>query len=153
MPPSCACRCAPSSQATAFNRCAILTRCDLSRWQGAHAVSSALRLAPTVRRRGHHGPWATAQQARLRRLSSQASMLSERSCPQDPALHPRGCAPRYRRHRCLCHLASRAQESRNAVCPPQAHSEAGSLRLRGPNGARDEFHLAATAQNLRNSQS
>ncbi len=24
------------------------------------------------------------------------------------------------------------------------------LRLRGPNGARDEFHLAATAQNLRN---
>ena len=23
------------------------------------------------------------------------------------------------------------------------------LRLRGPNGARDEFHLAATAQNLR----
>ena len=27
------------------------------------------------------------------------------------------------------------------------------LRLRGPNGARDEFHLAATAQNLRNSPS
>ena len=26
----------------------------------------------------------------------------------------------------------------------------GRLRLRGPNGARDEFHLAATAQNLRN---
>lgn len=25
----------------------------------------------------------------------------------------------------------------------------GRLRLRGPNGARDEFHLAATAQNLR----
>jgi hypothetical protein len=24
------------------------------------------------------------------------------------------------------------------------------LRLRGPQGARDEFHLAATAQNLRN---
>jgi hypothetical protein len=23
------------------------------------------------------------------------------------------------------------------------------LRLRGPNGVRDEFHLAATAQNLR----
>jgi hypothetical protein len=27
------------------------------------------------------------------------------------------------------------------------------LRLRGPNGARDEFHLAATAQNLRKRQS
>jgi hypothetical protein len=27
------------------------------------------------------------------------------------------------------------------------------LRLRGPNGARDEFHLAATAQNLRSSRS
>lgn len=25
----------------------------------------------------------------------------------------------------------------------------GRLRLRGPNGAKDEFHLAATAQNLR----
>ena len=25
----------------------------------------------------------------------------------------------------------------------------GRLRLRGPNGARDEFHLAAAAQNLR----
>jgi Transposase DDE domain len=25
----------------------------------------------------------------------------------------------------------------------------GRPRLRGPNGARDEFHLAATAQNLR----
>jgi hypothetical protein len=25
----------------------------------------------------------------------------------------------------------------------------GRLRLRGPNGARDEFHLAAIAQNLR----
>ena len=27
--------------------------------------------------------------------------------------------------------------------------EVDRLRLRGPNGARDEFHLAATAQNLR----
>jgi hypothetical protein len=27
------------------------------------------------------------------------------------------------------------------------------LRLRGPNGARDEFHLAATAQNSGSSQS
>lgn len=25
----------------------------------------------------------------------------------------------------------------------------GRLRLRGPNGAKDEFHLATTAQNLR----
>ena len=29
------------------------------------------------------------------------------------------------------------------------NSYLGRLRLRGPNGARDEFHLAATAQNLR----
>ena len=28
-------------------------------------------------------------------------------------------------------------------------SKLDRLRLRGPNGARDEFHLAATAQNLR----
>jgi hypothetical protein len=29
------------------------------------------------------------------------------------------------------------------------HEGDGRLRLRGPNGARDEFHLVATAQNLR----
>jgi transposase len=43
----------------------------------------------------------------------------------------------------------RAEEGRDALRPPQAHPEARPLRLRGPSGARDEFHLAAAAQNLR----
>ena len=30
-----------------------------------------------------------------------------------------------------------------------AHLKLDGLRLRGPNGAKDEFHLAAAAQNLR----
>jgi hypothetical protein len=30
-----------------------------------------------------------------------------------------------------------------------AHLKLDRLRLRGPNGAKDEFHLAAAAQNLR----
>ena len=41
------------------------------------------------------------------------------------------------------------KENRDAVCPSQAHLKLDRLRLRGPNGARDEFHLAATTQNLR----
>jgi len=55
-------------------------------------------------------------------------------------------------HRRLPHLKARTKESRDAVRPPQTHPEVlklDRLRLRGPNGARDEFHLAATAQNLR----
>jgi len=37
----------------------------------------------------------------------------------------------------------------DAFRPPQTHPQARRLRLRGPNGAKDEFLLAATAQNLR----
>jgi hypothetical protein len=44
---------------------------------------------------------------------------------------------------------SPSQESRDAVRPSQAESTLTRSRLRGPNGANDEFLLAATAQNLR----
>lgn len=37
----------------------------------------------------------------------------------------------------------------NAIRAPQAHPRVDRLRLRSTNGARDEFLLAATAQNLR----
>ena len=42
-----------------------------------------------------------------------------------------------------------AQEGRDAVRPPQAHPQARPASTAGPCGARDEFLLAATAQNLR----
>lgn len=48
-------------------------------------------------------------------------------------------------------LAPRAQEGRNAFRSTHLKRimRLDRLRLRGPNGARDEFHLAAAAQNLR----
>ena len=42
-----------------------------------------------------------------------------------------------------------AEESRDAVRPPKRILKLDRLRLRGPNGAKDEFLLTATAQNLR----
>jgi hypothetical protein len=44
---------------------------------------------------------------------------------------------------------SRTKESRDAVAHLKRILRLGRLRLRGPNGAKDEFPLAATAQNLR----
>jgi hypothetical protein len=46
-------------------------------------------------------------------------------------------------------LSTIAQKGRDVVCPSQTHSQARSAPLRGPNSARDEFLLAAAAQNLR----
>ena len=46
-------------------------------------------------------------------------------------------------------LTPAAQEGRDAVRPLKRILRLDRLRLRGPNGARDEFLLAATAQNLR----
>ena len=47
------------------------------------------------------------------------------------------------------HLASTPQENRDAVRALKRILKLDRLRLRGPNGARDEFILAATAKNLR----
>jgi len=49
-------------------------------------------------------------------------------------------------------LAAPAEEDRDAVRPPWAHSDARPadwLRLREPNSAHDGFHLTAAAKNLR----
>ena len=84
---------------------------------------------------------------------AQAAMLPEHTGPQDPARHRRGC-PRRRqspgRHRRLSNSPAIAAR-RSRCCSPtsSASCRLGRLRLRGPCGARDEFLLAATAQNLR----
>ena len=49
----------------------------------------------------------------------------------------------------MADLPARAQEGRDAVRALKRILRLDRLRLRGPNGARDEFHLAAAAQNLR----
>ncbi|GAA3683688.1 hypothetical protein GCM10022398_29010 [Acetobacter lovaniensis] len=41
------------------------------------------------------------------------------------------------------------EKGRDAVRSSQTNTQLDRLRLRGPNGARKEFLLAATAQNLR----
>ena len=66
------------------------------------------------------------QQVRLRCLRAQASMLSERASPQDPALHPRRrprLGTRHRQPRCVRHLPPRTEEGGDAVRAPNAHPE------------------------------
>jgi len=88
----------------------------------------------------------------LRRLHSQAAMLPDPAAAQGAALDPRGATrpardipkPRPTRPR-----AASAKRSRCCFAHLKRILKLDRLRLRGPNGARDEFHLAAAAQNLR----
>ncbi len=74
------------------------------------------------------------EQARLRCLRAEATMLPQRIRPQDPTLNPRGRPADGARHLRLGggpYLAAGAQEGRDAVCPPQANPEAGSASVAG----------------------
>ena len=132
----------------------------------------AARTSPTIPARcsivcpggkPHRGPAARSvndgatllvsrEQARLRGLRPEAPLLPERAGSQGPALDPRRRPRHGARHRHdRCMLVSRRE--RKKVEMLFAHLKRilklDRLRLRGPNGARDEFLLAATAQNLR----
>ena len=48
--------------------------------------------------------------------------------------------------RCLSDLTTRTEEDRDAVRPPNASCSSVDCDCAGPNGARDVFHLAATAR-------
>ena len=84
--------------------------------------------------------------------ATQSAVLPERGRPQDSTGFARR---RPRRGPCACRNSairgglSPSEEDRDAVRASQADLRLTRLRLRGPNGARDEFLLAATAQNLR----
>ena len=88
----------------------------------------------------------TATSARSSRGAVPASR-SERSC----ARSTRGAryGPRDRHDRRVRRLTAPQEEGRDALRQSQAHPAPQSASLRGPCGARDEFHLAAAAQNLR----
>jgi hypothetical protein len=79
-------------------------------------------------------------------------MLRQYAGTQDPAQHRRRCRDAAR---ALVNTPSfeRSRHGRKKVEMLFAHLKRilrlGRLRLRGPSGARDEFLLAATAQNLR----
>ena len=81
-----------------------------------------------------------------------AAMNAQHARSQGDPLDPRGRArpgAGYRHHRRVSRLTPPAKEGRNAVCSLKRILKLNRLRLRGPNGAKDEFHLAAAAQNLR----
>src|SRR6188508_670195 len=85
-------------------------------------------------------------------MRAKASLLSQRARPQAHAFHPR-------RARDMARSLTDEDEwlvsrrERKKVEMLFAHLKRilrlDRLRLRGPCGARDEFHLAAAAQNLR----
>jgi hypothetical protein len=88
----------------------------------------------------------------LRALFIQAAVLSEHGRPQIPRSIHEGARDMARDiAKTDAYLTSRRE--RKKVEMLFAHLKRilklDRLRLRGPNGARDEFHLAATAQNLR----
>jgi hypothetical protein len=64
-------------------------------------------------------------------------------------ISPRGMSRAILRRRCLSAITQGPQEGGNAVRASQTHPEARTPALVAPCGARDEFLLAAVAQNLR----
>ena len=85
-------------------------------------------------------------------MPAQTALLPEHSSPLRSPINLRRCArPRSDIAKTNAYKTSRCQ--RKKVEMLFAHLKRilklDRLRLRGPNGARDEFHLAATAQNLR----
>jgi len=94
---------------------------------------------------------------RASKYDCQACRLKARCCPKEPARYvPRSI---YEGARDMARTIARSREGamsrrlRKKVEMLFAHLKRilklDRLRLRGPTGARDEFHLAATAQNLR----
>jgi len=79
-------------------------------------------------------------------------LLPQRTGAQNLALNPRrGARPGRDIAKSEAYVTSRRERKKIEML--FAHLKRilklDRLRLRGPNGARDEFHLAATAQNLR----
>ena len=94
---------------------------------------------------------------RASQLDCQGCSLKPRCCPNTPARKiPRSI---YEGARDMARDIAKIETYRTSRCQRKkiemlfAHLKRilklDRLRLRGPNGARDEFHLAATAQNLR----
>jgi hypothetical protein len=99
--------------------------------------------------------------------------IARNCCPRSPeyadcALKPR-CCPKHPARKLLRSIHEGARDMARDIAKTEEYAVSrrqrkkvemlfahlkrilglGRLRLRGPNGARDEFHLAAAAQNLR----
>ena len=94
---------------------------------------------------------------RASKLDCESCSLKPQCCPNTPARKiPRSI---HEGARDLAREIARTEDYKTSRCQRKkvemlfAHLKRilklDRLRLRGPNGARDEFHLAATAQNLR----
>ena len=91
-------------------------------------------------------------QGRLRATSAEAAVLPEHASAQCQPIDPRGRArPGEGDHleRCIRRLGLRPEEGRDVFAHLKRILGLTRLRLRGPNGAKDEFLMAATVQNLR----
>jgi hypothetical protein len=114
------------------------------RRQKAGSIPTHIRHSQKRRHcRGHKS--LSRQQIGLRRLRAQGALLPQRSRAQDPTgsarRRPRG-GPCARRNAGICAGLSPSKENRDAVRAPQADLRLTRLRLRGTNGANDEFLLA-----------
>jgi hypothetical protein len=121
------------------------------RRQRAGAIPTHLRHSQK-RRHGRGHKTLSRQQIGLRRLRAQGALLPQRSRSQDPAgsarRRPRR-GPCARRNAGICAGLSPSKEIEMLFAHLKRILRLTRLRLRGPNGANDEFLLAATAQNLR----
>lgn len=97
------------------------------------AIAPASRIAPAATCGNAAHP--TCRPARSRAPSTKA--------------RPGPRCPRYCHHRRLCDLPSPAKKVEMLFDHLKRILKLDRLRLQGPNGAKDEFLLAATAQNLR----
>jgi hypothetical protein len=98
-----------------------------------------------------HSRCSTRQQGGLWHLRVEVAVLPKRTGPQGAAIDPR-CARRGARHRKVLRrsrVATTAQKVEMLFAHLKRILKLDRLRLRGPTGARDEFLLAAAAQNLR----
>jgi hypothetical protein len=103
----------------------------------------------------HRAPDVPGARVRLREMSVEAALLPEGGGAirhQGGTRGRPGGRENVSGHKGLQSFPRQAEEGRDALRAPRAHPEPHppeAPRLRGPNGARGEFLLAATAQNLR----
>ncbi len=133
----------------AYDHAADLYRCPAGKELKQHR--RGLRIDHPRGSTGRHHA-LPGQQGRLRRLRSQAALLPRHPGPQGTRSIHEGARDMARDiAKTDAYVTSRRQ--RKKVEMLFAHLKRilrlDRLRLRGPNGARDEFLLAATAQNLR----
>jgi Transposase DDE domain len=110
-------------------------------------------LLPDAPSREREGRVRAQIRYRANKFDCDACALKPQCCPKEPARKIMRSIHEGARDMARVILATEegqtSRRQRKKVEMLFAHLKLDRLRLRGPNVARDEFHLAATAQNLR----